>query len=358
MRDLELLPKAHLHLHFTGSLDVATLRLLARDGAVDLPAELLDTRALDVPATERGWFRFQRLYEAARRAVSTEAAMRAVVRRAAELDVADGSRRMELQIDPSGYVDAAGGLSEALEIVLDESRVCAEKTGLSIGIIVAASRRRHPLDARTLARLAARHAGEGPGQVVAFGLSNDERAGTTSEWAPAFRIARRAGLPGVPHAGELRDAGHVREVVSQLSPTRLGHGVRAATDRRLLEQLAASGITAEICPTSNVHLGVFETEADVPLRRFWDAGVSVALSADDPLLFLSRLTDQYRVAREQLGFSDEEVAELARQSIRASLAPESDRRRWLAEVNEWLLTEAPAELPASDPAMLRPGRDG
>lgn len=337
MRDLTRLPKAHLHLHFTGSLDVPTLQSLADAGGVDLPDELLDTHALDVPGDERGWFRFQRLYESARRAVRSEAAMRTVLRRAAELDAADGSVRMEIQIDPSGYADAVGGIEAALEIVLDEAALASRATGVSVGVVVAASRRRHPLDARTLARLAARYAGEGG--VIAFGLSNDEREGITSEWEHAFRIARNAGLPGVPHGGELRGADHVRDVVRYLRPVRIGHGVRAANDPRLLEELAEQGIAMEVCPTSNVHMGVFDTLAEVPLRGLVDAGVAVALSADDPLLFISRLTDQYRAAREHLGFGDRELAALARSSIHASLAPEGDKRRWLSGVDAWLASD-------------------
>ena len=103
---------------------------------------------------------------------------------------------------------------------------------------MAASRVRHPLDARTIARLAARHAGENG--VVAFGLSNNERSGTTADWEPAFRIARQAGLPGVPHGGELLGPRHVRQVVEHLQPARLGHGVRAAEDPRLLDDLVTS----------------------------------------------------------------------------------------------------------------------
>ena len=91
-----------------------------------------------------------------------------------------------------------------------------------------------------------------------------------------------------------------------------------------------------MCPTSNVHLGVYEEEADVPLRRLVDAGATVALGADDPLLFLSRLTAQYELARTTLGFSDADLAGLARASITASLAAATDKIRWLAEVDAWL----------------------
>ena len=334
MRELRSLPKAHLHLHFTGSMSIASLQCLADLAGKPLPDFLIDENGLLVPFNERGWFRFQRLYDMARSVVTSEAAMRFIVAQAARDDAAEGSRRLELQVDPSTYAPFVGGLAPAIEIILDEAARASAETGVQVAIIVAASRVRHPLDARTIARLAARHAGENG--VVAFGLSNNERSGTTADWEPAFRIARQAGLPGVPHGGELLGPRHVRQVVEHLQPARLGHGVRAAEDPRLLDDLVAAGVALELCPTSNVHLGVYQHQSDVPLRQLVDAGATVALGADDPLLFLSRLTDQYQLARDELGFSDDELADLARSSISASLASESDKATWLAEVDAWL----------------------
>lgn len=336
MRELRSLPKAHLHLHFTGSMSIESLRHVGELAGKPLHDSLVDAEGLLVPFNERGWFRFQRLYDMARHVVNNEAALRFIVAQAARDDAAEGSRRLELQVDPSSYAPFVGGLAAALEIILDEARRASAETGVQVAIIVAASRVRHPLDARTMARLAAHHAGENG--VVAFGLSNNERSGTTADWEPAFRIARNAGLPGVPHAGELLGPSHVRQVVEHLRPARLGHGVRSAEDPSLLEELVAAGIALEVCPSSNVHLGVYADAADVPLRRLVQAGAQVALGADDPLLFLSRLTDQYELARTHLGFSDEELAQLARSSIRASLASASDKTVWLAEVDAWLAT--------------------
>lgn len=337
MRNLAALPKAHLHVHFTGAMRPSTMVELARAQGVRLPAHLLENDPLTVPADARGWFRFQRSYDAARALVRSETVMRRIIDEAAEDDAAEGSVRLEIQVDPTSYAPWVGGLTPALEIIMDQARISSQRTGVSIGIIVAASRIRHPLDARTLARLAAQYAGDGPGEVIGFGLSNDETAGTTSEFSTAFRIARRAGLRGVPHGGELLGPSHIREVVTHLKPARLGHGVRAAEDPELLAMLVDSGIALEVCPTSNVSLGVFPKLEDVPLRRLFDAGAALALGADDPLLFRSRLVQQYSYARE-VGFSDEELARLAADSINASFAPQAAKRTWVRKVDEWLTT--------------------
>ncbi|MDR1633371.1 MAG: adenosine deaminase [Bifidobacteriaceae bacterium] len=335
-RDLATLPKAHLHLHFTGSMRLATLQELASQRGIRIARGLSDPSALSLSPDERGWFRFQRLYDSARHAVASEAAMRRVVREAAEDDAAEGSGRLELQIDPTSYGPHVGGITPALEIVMDEARAASAGTGVEISLVVAASRLRHPLEARTLARLAARHAGDGPGEVVGFGLSNDERRGATEEFAPAFAIARAADLASVPHGGELLGANHVRQLVRALRPDRLGHGVRAIEQPALMRELADRGIALELCPLSNVALGVYSDAAAIPIRAILATGAQVTLSADDPLIFGSRLVDQYRMLREVHGFADQELAALAETSVLASRATESTKRRLADGIRRWL----------------------
>jgi adenosine deaminase len=342
-RDLRALPKAHLHLHFTGSLRATTLRELAAEHRVRLPDTLAEVDGAHPPelraTDERGWFRFQRLYDAARSVVRGEADVRRLVHEAAEDDRAEGSGWLEIQVDPTSYAPHLGGLTPAVEVVLDAAHEAAAATGTGVGVIIAANRTRHPLDARTLARLAAQYAGRG---VVGFGLSNDERRGRTADFAGAFRIAARAGLLATPHGGELGGPQNVATCLDALGAGRVGHGVRAVEDPALLERIAADGVTLEVCPTSNVRLGVYPTAADVPLRALRSAGVPVALGADDPLLFGSRLLNQYVQAREVHGFDDEQLAELARCSVRGSAAPDEVRARLLAGIDEWLATEPAA----------------
>ena len=315
----------------------ATVVGLAREQGIWLP----DALTTDWPpqlsaADERGWFRFQRLYDVARSVLRTPDAVRRLVREAAEDDAAEGSRWLEIQVDPSGYAATFGGLTAFTELVLDAAREASQATGVQVAVVVAANRTRHPLDARTLARLAAQYAGRG---VVGFGLSNDERRGEASEFARAFAIAERAGLLATPHAGELCGPDSVWSCLDALGAARLGHGVRAVEDPRLVGELASRGVSCEVCPTSNVALGVYRSLQDVPLRRLYDAGVPVALGADDPLLFGSRLVDQYAAAREVHGFSDAELAELARMSVRASAAPPDVRADLLTAIDTWLLVE-------------------
>ena len=351
-RPLTALPKAHLHLHFTGAMRHATLVELARERRVHLPEALASGWPPHLRGTdERGWFRFQRLYDIARSVIREPADVFRLLAETAVDERAEGSGWLEIQVDPSGYAARFGGLTPTVELVLEAARSAAAGTGVGIGVIIAANRTKHPLEARTLARLATQYAGRG---VTGFGLSSDERRGRPADFAAAFRIASRAGLLAVPHGGELAGPESVRGCLDELHADRIGHGVAAAAEPALISRLAERQTTLEVCPASNVALGVAATPADVPLIRLLEAGVQVALGADDPLLFGSRLTAQYELARGVHGLTDDRLADLARMSVRGSVAPAGVRARLLAGIDDWLAAPDPAVgTPAASPL---PGR--
>jgi adenosine deaminase len=333
-RPLAELPKAHLHLHFTGAMRHATLVELADAAGVALPRQLREDWPPELSgADERGWFRFQRLYDVARSVLRSEDDVRRLVDETVADEVTEGSRWLEIQVDPSGYTARFDGLVSFTELVLDALGAASSAHGVGVGLVVAANRTRHEQDSRTLARLAARFAGSG---VVGFGLSNDERRAPASGFAHAFGIARKAGLLLTPHGGELLGADSVRECLDVLGADRLGHGVHAADDADVLAAVVDRQVGLELCPASNVSLGVYPSPADVPLRRLFDAGALLALGADDPLLFGRRLVAQYAIARHDHGFTDAELAELARRSFLASTAPPDVRRVAEADIGAWL----------------------
>ncbi|MCY7401884.1 MAG: adenosine deaminase family protein, partial [Nocardioides sp.] len=236
-------------------------------------------------------------------------------------------------VDPSGYAARFGGITAFTDLVLDCVRDASERTGLGMAVVIAANRTRHPLDARTLARLAGQYAGRG---VVGFGLSNDERRGRTDDFASAFRIADRAGLLLAPHGGELRGPEHVRECLDSLGAHRLGHGVRSAEDPALLDRIVEAGVALEVCPVSNVALGVYSDLTSVPVPQLLAAGATIALGADDPLLFGSQLASQYATIRAAHDLDDATLARLARMSFDASRAPSDVVATAYADIDAWL----------------------
>jgi adenosine deaminase len=298
----------------------ATLLELAGRHRIAVPPPL--------PAAAGTWAAFQDRYDASRAALRTPEDIRRVIVEAASDDAADGCAWLEIQVDPTSYAPVLGGLEPALEAVL----AGAAAAPIPVGVLVASSWQRPPSHALTLARLAARHAAHG---VIGFGLSNDERGADVPGFAPAFRVARDAGLLTAPHSGFYTPAAHVRACVELLGATRIGHGTAAATDPSVLSLLASRGVAVEICPTSYPPFGVHALPA-IPVRSFLAAGVPVALSTDDPLLFGVGLAGQYEICRASLGLTDAELATVAADGIRASAAPAALKARLLADVEDWL----------------------
>ncbi|MBV9484863.1 MAG: adenosine deaminase [Frankiaceae bacterium] len=328
--DLISLPKAHLHLHLTGGMRHATLIDLADRAGVQLPPRLVD----DDPDTWQilGWPRFQRLYDGARGVLRTPEDFQRLIYEMAEDERAAGSRWLELQIAPTGYAVRLGDVVTATEVFCSAAAAAETATGVGVRLIIAANRTRPPWEAELLARIAVRFAAHG---VVGFGLSNDERRGIPEEFAKAFRIARDGGLAAMPHAGELLGADSVARTIAALAPARIGHGVRAAEDADVMASLAERGIACEVCPASNVALGVAAGLAAVPIRTLEAAGVPVVLAADDPLLFGSGLVDQYRAARDDLGYTRADLARLARASATHSTMPADVAAAMLADIDGW-----------------------
>jgi len=328
VRDLAALPKAHLHVHLEGAMRPATL------------AELAETAGVPTPAVReyRSFAEFTLRYQAASWLIRSAPDLRRVVREVIEDAAVDGAVWVEPHFYPPRY--AAGLLSpslgseaEVLELVLDEARSTAARLGIGAGVLVSTLRHRDPAEAVRLARLAAGYADAG---VVSFGLAADESLFGPEPFAEAFTVARDAGLISAPHAGELAGPASVRGALDALGAQRICHGVRAVEDPALVDRLATDAVVLDVCPTSNVLLGVVSSVTEHPLARLLDAGVRCTLNGDDPLLFGPGVLGEFELARTAMSLADEQLAAMARTSIEASGAPAELTAAGVAGVNDWL----------------------
>jgi adenosine deaminase len=323
-RDLRKLPKAHLHVHLEGAMRRTTLTELAdRHG---LPANL---------EGDGSFASFIALYRAACEALRGPEDLSRLVHEVVEDAAADGV----IWIEISAWVSSAHAQRlgmrdqvEVLDALLEAGRWAERKSGIGVAFIVSANRTRPPSEAVELARLAAKHAGDG---VVALGLADDETLGAAELFGEAFAIARDAGLIRAPHAGEHGGPGSVRSALDVLGAQRIEHGVRSVDDPDLLRRLADDGVTLDVCPTSNVVLRVVPTLADHPLPRLLAAGVPISLNADDPLFFGSGILAEYELGRRSFGLDDRMLAHIARCSILASGAPQQVKSAALAGIDRW-----------------------
>lgn len=308
--DLVALPKAHLHLHLTGAMRPSTLHELAARHQVEVPEHGAGHR---YPS----WTEFYRAYGAAKRVLHTPGELARLTGEVVGDAAADGALWSEISLSLPGYRDLTGSDAATLSIVTHAAAEAAEAAGIGVGLVIAPDRHRDREQAEDMARLAISWADRG---VVGFGLAGDETY-PAAPFARAAAIARDGGLQVVPHAGELAGPAAIRATLAALHPDRIMHGVRAVEDPDLLAELAERDITLDVCPTSNVALGVVADLAAHPLPQLLAAGVGCSLNADSTFVFDTSLAREYQHARDTLGLSDEQLHGLARRSLTGSAAP-------------------------------------
>jgi adenosine deaminase len=326
-RSVFALPKAHLHAHLVLSARVETTRELAERYGVDL------TDAWTFSSLPEFIVRGALAFEVLR----TPDDLARLCREFVEDEAAQGVAYTEPMIGLYFFARAFGiSPAEVYEIQHEAFRAASAATGVEVGCMFGILRHDSPEDAEEVARFAAERVGRG---AVALGICGDETIGSFGPFRRAFEIAREAGLLVVPHAGETVGPASVREALDVLRPDRIAHGVRAVEDPELLRRLADEQIPCDVCPTSNVLLGVAETIELHQLPAMLAAEVPVTLNSDDQLYFGSKVGEEYALVRRALGLSDEQLAEIARTSARASGVSAETKRRMLAGIDTWLAAE-------------------
>jgi adenosine deaminase len=323
LRDLRLLPKAHLHIHLDGSMRASTLEELAKREGIPAPT-----------VRRYGDFKtFGETIEGVADVIKTEEDVRRLVREVVEDAHDDGVVWLELSVWPGFLRGRLGSNEDVMALLLDAGQQATSDSTVALGWMLAANRNRGPVEAIEAATLAALLVDRG---VVSFGLDGDEAAYPPDPFEEAFSIARQAGLRSTPHAGELLGPSSVRSALDQLGADRILHGIRAVEDEALMLRLASSDTCLDVCPSSNVLLGVVPELEVHPLSKLLHAGVRCSLNADDPLLFGVGILDEYARAREQMSFDDDDLATLARSSLEASAAPPSIVTECLSSIDKWL----------------------
>jgi len=315
---LRPLPKAELHQHLDGSVRPETAVELAASAGI--PLDLAEAhRRMVGPERCRDQAQLLEYFDLPIALLQTADALERVAAELVEDLEADGIRYAEIRWAPRLHLE--GGLSTAAVIEAVAAGVARAATGLGtrmplIGLIVTAMRSHPPAANAELARVAARSGAP----VVGFDLAGPEAAWPAPPHAVAFVAARDAGLGLTAHAGEIPDAGRVREVLD-FDVRRVAHGVSAANDEGLLALLRERDITLDLCPTSNVQAGVVPSLAAHPLATLHRSGISVTLSTDDRTVTGTTLTDEMARCVTAMSLTDDELVAIALNGFRRGFAP-------------------------------------
>ncbi|GGM40937.1 aminodeoxyfutalosine deaminase [Micromonospora sonchi] len=328
------LPKVELHVHHVGSASPRIVAELAarHEGRSPVPA---DPQLLADYFVFRDFAHFVELYLSVVDLVRDPEDVWLLTHEVARELARQQVRYAELTVTPYSHVKRGIPAPAFCEAIEDARRRAAADFGVELrwcfdipgeaGLPAAEETLRICLD-------------ESPDGLISFGLGGPEIGVPRPQFKPYFDRARAVGLHSVPHAGETTGPQTVWDALRELGAERIGHGISAAEDPRLLAHLAERQIPLEVCPTSNVRTRAVARIEEHPLPRLIDAGVLVTINSDDPPMFGTTLNDEYAVAADLLDANPPQVANLARNAVTASFLDEAAKRRITAEIDAYLTT--------------------
>ena len=314
-------PKVELHLHLEGAAPPAFIRSLAKRKHMDLSG--LFTEDGSYKFTD--FWHFLKVYEAAVTTLQSPQDFYALTLAVLEESAKSGVVYTEAFLSPDFCGNRDLGAWREYLHAIEEAAAKAEATmGITLRGIVTCIRHWGPDKARQAARCAAETAGR---FVVGFGIAGDETVGKHKDFRYSFDMAREAGLHLTAHAGEWGGPDSVRDAMDDLGVQRIGHGARAIEDIALVEEIAERGVVLELCPGSNVALGIFPTFRQHPIGEMYRRGVKVTVSTDDPPFFHTTMEREYQMLHEAFDWDDGVFAGIARTSLDAAFCDADTKAR-------------------------------
>ncbi|WP_058246405.1 adenosine deaminase [Tropicibacter naphthalenivorans] len=313
------LPKVELHTHFEGCAPPVFIRGLAAEKKIDISKAF----KADGSYAYRDFVHFLEVYEAATSVLKTPEDFARLCTAVLEQSAENGVIYQETFLSPDfcGGGDVAAW-REYLHAIQEAASVAERAHGIVLRGIVTPIRHFGPDKAKRTALCAAETAGD---WIVGLGMGGDENKGKQRDFAYAFDMAREAGLRLTTHAGEWRGPEEVRDAVNDLRVERIGHGVRAIYDLATVDMLAEREITLEVCPGSNVFLGVFPSLDQHPIDQLRRRGVKVTVSTDDPPFFHTTMRDEYVNLAKTFGWDEAILTDINKTAAGAAFCDQTTR---------------------------------
>lgn len=334
LRSLEFyqqLPKVDLHRHLEGSLRVRTLLEVGRSHGIDLLGTsflrpLVQVRE-DEPATSQN---FLSKFENLRRFYRSPQVIGRITLEAIADAAEDNVRYLELRFTPVALSKAENfSLAEVMDWVIEGAHQGESQFGVLTRLIISVNRHESVDLAAQVIHLAVERMDKG---IVGVDLAGNEAHFPAAPFIGVFKEARQAGLQVTIHAGEWGGAGNIAAAIVQFGAERIGHGVRVMEDPSVVALARERGTTFEVCLTSNCQTGAVPSLYEHPMPHMLAAGLGITLNTDDPSVSRITLSDEYRAACEQLGFSLSVLRECVLRAAQASFLPEAEKLRLIQSI--------------------------
>lgn len=327
---LHQLPKTDLHVHLDGSVRPETLIDLARERDVKLPAS--DPAALaDYMHVQdaRDLVDYLSRFDVTLSVMQDADALERIAYELAEDAAAENVRYMEVRFSPALNIQGDLSMEDAVAAPLRGLQRAEEDFDIRTGIIICGIRNMSPDTSMDLANLTVAFKNKG---VVAFDLAGAEYNYPAKRHKEAFYRVGNANVAATIHAGEAFGPESIHQALHYNNANRIGHGTRLFEDPDLMQYVADFRIPLEICITSNVQTRVVERYADHPVRLYYDEGIVTTLNTDNRLMSATTVTDEYRLAAQHLGFTWEELAEIAVYGFESAFLPYQEKQSLVAAV--------------------------
>ena len=313
------LPKVELHTHLEGCAPPAFIRGLAKEKNIDISGIFTP----DGSYAFRDFDHFLSVYEAACTTLQTPEDFRRLTLAVLEETAAHGVVYMETFVSPDfcggGDLDAWKDYLAAIEDAANEAEA---KMGITLKGVVTGIRHFGPEACKPAARCAVETMGS---FIVGYGMAGGELVGRPGDYAYSFDMAREAGMNLTCHAGEWGGADMVRETIRDLGVSRIGHGIGAAGNPDLIDEIVEKEIVLEVCPGSNVVLNAVAGWGAHPIAKLREAGVKVTVSTDDPPFFHTTMSAEYEMLNRTFGWAEEDFASLNQTALAAAYCDDATR---------------------------------
>ncbi len=324
------MPKAELHCHLDGSLRPETMLDLAREHGITLPRQdpgELRSYMCANNVSDLGDYlhRFDTTISILQTATALERVAYELVQDASR----DGLRYIEVRNAPHLNIHAGLTVDEVIEATMRGLARGESEFGTIARFITCSLRHWAPARSLEAAQAAVRHKNSG---VVGFDLAGAEAEFSAADHASAFAYAREHFLQITCHAGEAAGPASVEAALFDCNVSRIGHGVRAGEEPALLDYIRDTGITLEMCPTSNEQTHAVASYAQHPLKRYLDSGVRVTINTDSRLISGVTLTDEYVRAVNELGLTIADLCHCVMNACEAAFLPFTERAALIASV--------------------------
>jgi adenosine deaminase len=317
-----MVKKAELHVHLEGTIAPELAHKLAARNRLSFPKGLIDTRGERYAFDD--FIHFLSVYDSLADLIRVPQDYYDLTLDYLARNAADDVIYVEMMYSPDHAEKVSGIPSVEHVAAIEQAIQDAESRHGIVGRILVTGVRHFGAEAVThVAEQALQHPSA---YVTGFGLGGDEAGFSPQLFERAYRIAREAGLGCTAHAGEFSGVKSMEDALNYLSVQRIGHGVQAVNSPEMMALLQERGVALEVCPSSNICLGLYPTLAEHPFPKLLEAGISVSLNSDDPPFFGTTVAKEYDRAQQAYDYSDEQMRKITLMALDAAFIDETTRR--------------------------------